>query len=80
MEYVWLGNFTGCPGLSAPVGYVREGGKEEGVVPIGLMGVGEWGSEEELISFGYDVERYLHEGSEGGRKRPGNFVDGIIEK
>lgn len=78
MEYVWVGNFTGCPGLSAPVGYVSEG-RGEGVVPVGVMGTGEWGGEEELIAFGYDVERYLHEGLAGGRRRPGNFVEGVGE-
>lgn len=76
MEYVWLGNFTGCPAITFPVGYAKcaKGyGSED--VPIGMMGMGEWGSEDALIEFGYDGEAYLHEQYEGGRRRPGNWVD-----
>ncbi|GME36503.1 ubiquitin-protein ligase sel1 ubx2 [Neofusicoccum parvum] len=74
MEYVWMANFTGCPALSAPVGYADpvEG---EGKIPIGLMGMGEWGSEDALLAFGYDVEEYLNTGLEGGRRRPDAWVD-----
>lgn len=39
-------------------------------MPIGLMGMGEWCSEDELIAFGYDCERYVGEVLEGGRVRP----------
>lgn len=74
MEYVWLANFTGCPALSAPMGYL-DPVVGEGKVPIGLMGLGEWCSEDELIAFGYDCETYLHEQHEGGRVGPENFVD-----
>ncbi|KAI7194826.1 hypothetical protein KC316_g4714, partial [Hortaea werneckii] len=72
MEYVWLANFTGCPAISVPVGYVapKEG---EGRVPVGMMGMGEWCTEDELIGFGYECERFLGERYEGGRARPGNF-------
>lgn len=46
MEYVWLANFTGCPCLGFPMGEVSETG-----VPMGFMGMGEWGSEEGLFEF-----------------------------
>lgn len=74
MEYVWLANFTGVPCIQFPVGYV-EGLKGEGKVPIGLSGHGEWGSEDALIEFGYDGERWLNEGYAGGRVMPGAWVD-----
>lgn len=54
MEYVYLANFTGCPAISCPVGYVDGTG-----VPVGIMGMGEWGSEEALIEWGRDGEGVL---------------------
>jgi len=54
MEYVWLANFTGCPAISCPAGYTADGG-----VPIGVMAMGEWGTEEELIAFARDGEAIL---------------------
>lgn len=74
MEYVWLANFTGVPCIQFPVGYVQ-GVKGEGKVPIGLSGHGEWGSEDDLIEFGYDGEKWLSEGYKGGRVMPGAWVD-----
>lgn len=74
MEYVWLANFTGTPAISAPVAYL-DPSVGKGRVPVGLMGMGEWCSEDELIAFGYDCERYLNDQYEGGRVMPGNFVD-----
>ncbi|KAL6708837.1 hypothetical protein ACN47E_002244 [Coniothyrium glycines] len=74
MEYVWLANFTGVPCIQFPVGYVQ-GVKGEGKVPVGLSGHGEWGSEDALIEFGFDGERFLHEGSGEGRVMPGGWVD-----
>jgi len=71
MEYVWLANFTGCPALSIPVGYV-DAVEGEGKIPVGLMGMGEWGSEDVLIEWGKDGEGWL--GGED-RKRPENWVD-----
>ncbi|TPR11077.1 Superoxide dismutase [Mn], mitochondrial domain protein [Aspergillus niger] len=57
MEYVWLANFTGCPAISCPAGYdVLDGGSR---VPVGVMAMGEWGSEEELIAFARDGEGVL---------------------
>ena len=82
MEYVWLANFAGCPAISFPAGYaepkIGKGTKPrpgDGRVPVGFMGMGEWGSEEALIEFGYDGEKWLHESYAGGRLRPGNWVD-----
>ena len=74
MEYVWLANFTGVPAINVPAGYVDpvEG---TGKIPIGLTGMGEWGSEDALIEFGYDCETWLNEKLEGGRRRPKNWVD-----
>jgi amidase len=54
MEYVWLANFTGCPAINCPVGYAPGTN-----MPIGIMGMGEWGSEEALISFARDGEGIL---------------------
>ncbi|KAL4895688.1 amidase signature domain-containing protein [Aspergillus ambiguus] len=55
MEYVWLANFTGCPAISCPAGYSRDGAG----VPVGVMAMGEWGSEEDLIAFARDGEPIL---------------------
>jgi len=75
MEYVWLANFTGLPGISCPVGYV-DPKKGEGKVPVGIMGAGEWGGEETLIEFGKEAEAWLgKENAGGGRKLPKNWVD-----
>lgn len=74
MEYVWLANFTGMPCIQFPVGYVdpKQG---NGKVPVGLSGQGEWGSEESLIEFGFDGEKWLNEEYEEGRRRPEGWVD-----
>lgn len=48
MEYVWLANFSGCPAVSCPAGYAEDEGHR---VPIGVMAMGEWGTEEDLIAF-----------------------------
>ncbi|CAG8972362.1 hypothetical protein HYALB_00005030 [Hymenoscyphus albidus] len=74
MEYVWLANFCGNPAISCPVGYVAPI-KGEGKIPIGLMGMGEWGAEDQLLAFGRECEAYLNECYEGGRQRPGAWVD-----
>ncbi|PKY09060.1 putative N-acylethanolamine amidohydrolase [Aspergillus campestris IBT 28561] len=53
MEYVWLANFTGCPAINCPAGYVRHA--DSGArVPVGLMAMGEWGTEEDLFAFARD--------------------------
>jgi len=79
MEFVWLANFTGCPALSAPVGYVDVGGDGDGIMPVGLMGMGEWGSEDALTEWGRDGEGILSgDGREGdGMRRPEGWVDAL---
>ncbi|EXJ83535.1 hypothetical protein A1O1_07158 [Capronia coronata CBS 617.96] len=62
MEYVYMANFTGAPAITCPMGYTDAG------VPVGLMAMGEWGSEEQLIAFGKEGESLL--ASEGGVRRP----------
>ncbi|KAF7902944.1 hypothetical protein EAF00_002846 [Botryotinia globosa] len=75
MEYVWLANFTGVPGINCPVGYV-DPKKGEGKIPVGIMGSSEWGGEEILIEFGKEAEAWLgREGEGGGRKLPRGWVD-----
>ena len=38
-----------------------EGSKDNtGKIPIGMQAMGEWGAEEDLIEWGYDMEEYLH--------------------
>ncbi|KAL2845722.1 amidase signature domain-containing protein [Aspergillus pseudoustus] len=56
MEYVWLANFTGCPAINCPAGYAEDNGHR---VPIGVMAMGEWGSEEDLIAFARHGEGIL---------------------
>ncbi|OJJ45598.1 hypothetical protein ASPZODRAFT_152643 [Penicilliopsis zonata CBS 506.65] len=65
MEYVWLANFTGCPAISCPAGYSDDG------VPIGVMGMSEWGSEEDLFVFARDGEALLKK----DRHAPERWVD-----
>jgi Asp-tRNA(Asn)/Glu-tRNA(Gln) amidotransferase A subunit family amidase len=74
MEYVWLANFAGVPSISLPVGFV-DPVQGEGKFPIGLMGAGEWGSEDQLLQFGYEGEKYLNEVYEGGRLKPKHWLD-----
>ncbi|KIW40540.1 uncharacterized protein PV06_07726 [Exophiala oligosperma] len=66
MEYVYLANFLGCPAISCPMGYTDDN------VPVGLMAMGEWGSEEQLISFGKEG-RGLLEGGDIRRPRGDNL-------
>ncbi|KAE8155168.1 amidase signature domain-containing protein [Aspergillus avenaceus] len=77
MEYVWLANFTGIPALSVPAGYADAEGKgaDAGKVPVGLMGNGEWGSEEHLLQWGLEVEELSAE----LRERPPIWED-VIEQ
>ncbi|KAI1112733.1 amidase signature enzyme [Nemania sp. NC0429] len=74
MMYVWLANSTGCPAVSAPVGYA-EPEQGEGKVPIGLMAMGEWGAEEQLLAWAAEAEEYLNGVLEGGRLRPKDWTD-----
>lgn len=69
MEYVFLANFSGNPAVSVPMGYMEVDGGG-GYVPAGLMAMGIWGSEEQLIEWGRESEGLLSE--EGGSiRRPG---------
>ncbi|KAF2093464.1 amidase signature enzyme [Rhizodiscina lignyota] len=75
MMYIFLANFCGLPALQMPVGYA-DAAQGEGKIPVGLMGNGEWGSDDELLEFGFDGEEYLNDEKEGGgRQMPGNWVD-----
>jgi len=75
MEYVWLANFTGCPAINCPVGYI-DPVKGKGKIPVGITGMGEWGSEDVLIEWGREAESYLNnEALSGGRQRPANWED-----
>ncbi|KAL5611737.1 uncharacterized protein BROUX77_001893 [Berkeleyomyces rouxiae] len=74
MIYVFLANMTGCPALTAPIGFV-EPKQGEGQLPIGMMAMGEWGAEESLLAWASDTEKYLHEKYPGGRVKPAGWVD-----
>lgn len=82
MTYVWLANMTGCPAVSFPVGYVdpNDGSESgnDGRLPIGLMAMGEWGSEETLLQIAMQSEEYLYFEYPGGRVRPKGWID-VIE-
>ena len=63
MEYVWMANFLGMPAMSVPAGFVGAEGDngagdevDEGGIPVGLMGMGDWGSEESLLEWGAHAE------------------------
>lgn len=75
MEYAWLANFVGCPAISVPVGFGDAEDQDiegQGRVPVGLTGMAEWGGEDGLLGFGYEVEGWL---GEVGRPRPETWVD-----
>ncbi|KAI1819047.1 amidase signature enzyme [Xylaria intraflava] len=74
MMYIWLANSTGCPAVSAPVGYA-EPQAGEGKLPIGLMAMGEWGAEEQLLAWAAEAEGYLNGVLNGGRVRPKGWAD-----
>ncbi|KAI1179706.1 amidase signature enzyme [Nemania sp. FL0916] len=74
MMYIWLANSTGCPAVSAPIGYA-DPEQGEGKLPIGLMAMGEWGAEEQLLAWAAEAEGYLNSGLEGGRVRPAQWAD-----
>ncbi|PHH82437.1 hypothetical protein CDD82_6014 [Ophiocordyceps australis] len=72
--YTFLSSYTGTPSLSAPVAYVdpKQG---VGKLPVGLMATGEWGSEEQLLSWAAEAEEYLHCFYPEGRRRPASWLD-----
>ncbi|CCC06653.1 hypothetical protein SMACR_00678 [Sordaria macrospora] len=83
MEYVWLANFCGLPSISVPAGFVSpESGlvndmdvQGRGEVPVGLMAMGEWCAEEQLLQFGAVCE----EAGADRRRRPPIWVD-VVKK
>ena len=78
MTYAWYANMSGCPAVTCPAGYV-EPQQGEGTLPVGLMAMGEWGAEEQLLSFARDTEKYLNEVVPGGRRRPEQWLDVLGE-
>ncbi|EON98560.1 putative amidase-like protein [Phaeoacremonium minimum UCRPA7] len=74
MLYVWLSNMTGCPSLTAPIGYV-DPEQGEGKLPIGILAMGEWNAEEQLLVWAGEAEKYLNEVYPGGRLKPKGWVD-----
>ena len=77
MEYVWLANFTGCPAVSIPMGLAEESGKASGgvKVPVGLMGMGEWGNEAGLLEWASVGEEWMKGDGESDRRPKGEWVD-----
>ncbi|KAL2171146.1 hypothetical protein VTG60DRAFT_3661 [Thermothelomyces hinnuleus] len=78
MTYAWLANMSGCPAVSFPAGYV-EPKQGEGMLPVGLMAMGEWGAEEQLLAFARERESYLNDVYPGGRRRPEQWADPVGE-
>lgn len=83
MEYVWLANFTGCPAISFPMGEAADTG-----VPLGMMGMGEWGDEESLFEWaregdGVELDKLSEKGVRALRspkvKGEGRWVDVLQE-
>ncbi|KAJ0161981.1 Fatty acid amide hydrolase [Colletotrichum tanaceti] len=74
MSYVYIANVSGCPAVTAPVGYI-DPVQGEGKIPVGLMAMAEWGCEEQLLDWAKDAEKYL---LKEGRQRPEGWVD-VIE-
>lgn len=74
MTYVWVANTSGCPAVTAPAGYVTPD-RGEGEVPVGVMGMAEWGGEETCLEFARVVEAYVRDVYPGGRKRPAEWAD-----
>lgn len=68
MKYVSLGNFIGAPGINSVVGY-----DEATKMPISLMGMSEWGKEEDLLGWAAEVAA----ASGLARKKPENWVDAL---
>ncbi|EWC48666.1 hypothetical protein DRE_01888 [Drechslerella stenobrocha 248] len=66
MKYVSVGNFIGTPGITSIVGY-----DEATKMPVSLMGMAEWGKEEDLLGWATEVAR----ASGLVRKKPDNWVD-----
>jgi Asp-tRNA(Asn)/Glu-tRNA(Gln) amidotransferase A subunit family amidase len=76
MTFAWLANTSGCPAVTVPGGYVAPA-QGEGKLPVGVMAMGEWGAEEQLLGFAGEVEGYLNGVYPGGRTRPEEWADVI---
>ncbi|KAF7866927.1 hypothetical protein EAF04_005768 [Stromatinia cepivora] len=64
-----IANSYGNPAISVPVAYVDPVKTASGEkIPIGLMAMGEWVSEDQLLGWGREVEIYLNEAYEGGNE------------
>ena len=74
MTYIWLANFTGCPALTIPVG-MAEPKEGQGKIPMGLMAMAEWGSEEALIEWGKIGEAWAWERDNERVTKPKAWVD-----
>jgi Asp-tRNA(Asn)/Glu-tRNA(Gln) amidotransferase A subunit family amidase len=73
MQFVYVANWTGCPAITMPCGYDAASN-----IPIGLMGMAEWGAEDLLIAWGKEWEREWEgggSGKESGRKKGESWVD-----
>ncbi|KAK6526739.1 hypothetical protein TWF281_009941 [Arthrobotrys megalospora] len=68
MKYVFIGNFIGAPATNSIVGY-----DDDTSLPVSLMGMAEWGREEDLLGWSAEVAQ----GSGLVRKRPTNWVDAL---
>lgn len=74
MTFTWYANMSGCPAVTCPAGYI-DPAQGDGRLPVGVMAMGEWGAEEQLLAFARDAERYLNEALPGGRQRPAGWAD-----
>lgn len=80
MQYVFLANWTGCPAVSVPCGYVAASN-----MPVGLMAMAEWCAEDALLAWakewaarweaGAAVEAQGVGGVCGKRRRGESWVD-----
>ncbi|KAK6333518.1 hypothetical protein TWF718_011326 [Orbilia javanica] len=68
MKYVSIGNFVGAPATNSLVGY-----DDETNLPVSLMGLAEWGKEEDLLGWSAEVAQ----ATGLVRKRPENWVDAL---
>ncbi|KAJ9150301.1 N-acylethanolamine amidohydrolase [Pleurostoma richardsiae] len=74
MMFCWLANVVGCPSVTAPVGYV-DPDAGTGKLPVGMLAMGEWGAEEQLLVWAGEAETYINSVYPGGRLRPEGWVD-----
>ena len=52
-RYVWIGNFTGVPCLTVPIGYDKQG------LPIGLQIMGRWWDDHLVLRIGNVLEGFI---------------------